>query len=155
MLRLGSIRSIVLPTFCAGLVGSARTTRTRSSTTSAILRRRLPNCPCSQSHDSHQHQHPSPISSHCSGQPRLQDGHDDDVDAHGGHGDEDACYEAVAVRLQRGQVDEASAGGVRRYDEDVVVAIWQAAAGRTGIVAVRRRRRRWALTLHGVRSMCD
>lgn len=37
-----------------------------------------------------------------------------------------ACEEAVSMWLERRKVEEAGAGGVGRYDEDVVVAIGQA-----------------------------
>jgi hypothetical protein len=57
--------------------------------------------------------------------------------------------------LERGEVDEARASRVRRYNEDVIVAIWEVggfaifAFSRMGIFAMRRRG--WRRSVH-VRS---
>ena len=148
VLRLGSIRSILL--FSIRSSSSSSGIRTWSCTT---LRRRLSDCPSSDSHDCHQHHNSCSVSCQYRGHPGFQNRHDDDVDSHCSHCHKHSCYEAVSVWLQRGQVDEATACRVGWDDEDVIVSIRQTAAGRSRIVAVRRRRRRWTLVLHFVRLL--
>src|SRR3569833_2528115 len=142
---------------CTTEAGSSGTAVAAARTRPAAVMLRPPQGPGTQADGDDKHHHAHVSHALEVGPPGLEGGchalaHDDE-----GQGAGESRHEAVDVRPQRRQVQEAAAGRVLWYDEDVIFAGRESAAA-CGLGCLAMRRRRWG-TVHSSsaveeRSVC-